>query len=342
MRKAFSRSLAAIVVLTVQLSAQKSPKAAQSAPLVLTGAIPLENVHGRIDHFGFDPKNRLFVSALGNNTEEVIDLSAQRVVHAISGVPAPQGVVYSPETNKLFVASTKGKLYIYEGTSFDLLSTIDFHGDADNLRYDPSEKRVYVGYGDDETAAIGMVDATTNKRLDEEFKTGAHPESFQLETSGANIYVNLPDLKQIAVINRKTHAISRWTLSLGANFPMALDESSDDRLFVASRAPSRMAVFNTKSGQLIMALPCAEDADDLYYDSPRKRIYVTGGEGYITVFQQKDADHYEPLAKVPSSLGARTSGYFGKVGKKGFDRLYVAVPARANHGAEIRIYTVQD
>jgi len=341
MQKALGLSLAAIAVVTVQLSARRAPKDAQSAPLVLTGAISLENVHGRIDHFGFDPKNRLFVSALGNNTEEVIDLSAQRVVHTISGVPAPQGVVYSPETNKLFVASTKGKLYIYDGTSFGLLSTIDFHGDADNLRYDPAEKRVYVGYGDDETAAIGMVDATTNKRLDEEFKTGAHPESFQLETSGSNIYVNLPDLKQIAVINRKTRAISRWTLSLGANFPMALDES-DDRLFIAGRTPSRMAVFNTKSGQLITALPCAQDADDLYYDSARKRIYVTGGEGYISVFQQKDADHYELLAKVPSSLGARTSGYAGKVGKKGFDRLYVAVPARANHGAELRIYTVQD
>jgi DNA-binding beta-propeller fold protein YncE len=219
MRRVLGPALAAITIFTVELLAQTNAKTAQPAPLVLTGAIPLENVHGRIDHFGFDPKNRLFVSALGNNTEEVIDLSAQRVVHTISGVPAPQGVVYSPETNKLFVASTKGKVYIYDGTSFDLLSTIDFHGDADNLRYDPVEKRVYVGYGDDETAAIGMVDATTNKRLDEEFKTGAHPESFQLETSGSNIYVNLPDLKQIAVINRKTNAILRWTLSLGAELP---------------------------------------------------------------------------------------------------------------------------
>jgi DNA-binding beta-propeller fold protein YncE len=112
-----------------------------------------------------------------------------RVIHTISGAPAPQGVVYSPETNKLFVASAKGKLYIYDGSTFDLITTIDFHGDADNLRYDPAEKRVYVGYGDDETAAIGMVDATTNERVDEEFKAGAHPESFQLETSGSNIYL---------------------------------------------------------------------------------------------------------------------------------------------------------
>lgn len=333
--------LALIVALATHVPAQKSSTPTAAHPLVLTGAIPLPNVLGRIDHFGFDPNNRLFLSALGNNTEEVIDLSAQRVVHTITGVPAPQGVVYSPETNKLFVASTKGKLYVYDGSSFDLLTTIDFHGDADNLRYDPAEKRVYVGFGDDEAAAIGMVDATTNERLDEDFKTGAHPESFQLEMSGSNIYVNLPDLKQIAVINRKTHAISRWNLSLGGNFPMALDEP-DHRLFISSRAPARMAVFNTESGQLVSALPCAQDTDDLYYDSARKRIYVTGGEGYISVFQQRDGDHYEPLARVPSSLGARTSGYFGKLGKKDFDRLYVAVPARANHGAEVWIYTVQD
>lgn len=85
-----------------------------------------------------------------------------------------------------------------------------------------------------------------------------------------------------------------------------------------------------------------QDADDLYFDSARRRIYVAGGEGYISVFQQKDTDNYQLLAKIPSSLGARTAGYSGKVGKKGFDRLYVAVPARANHGAEVRIYTVQD
>lgn len=341
MRADLGLALAVIMILPASLPAQKNAETAQPAPLVLTRAIPLEKVRGRIDHFGFDQQNKLFVSALGNNTEEVVDLSAQRVVHTITGVPTPQGVVYSPETNKLFIASAKGKLYIYDGTSFDLLTTIDFHGDADNLRYDPAEKRVYVGYGDDETAAIGMVDATTNKRLDEEFKTGAHPESFQLETSGPSIYVNLPDLKQIAKINRQTRAISRWKLSLGGNFPMALDET-DHRLFIASREPSRMAVFNTDSGQLVTALLCAQDADDLYYDSARKRIYVTGGEGYISVIRQKDADHYEAFAKVPSSLGARTSGYFGRLGKKGFDRLYVAVPARANHGAEIRIYTVQD
>jgi len=249
-------------------------------------------------------------------------------------------VVYAAEVNKLFVASSKGKLYIYDGTSFDLITAIDFHGDVDNLRYDAANKRVYVGYGDEETAAIGAVDATTNKRTDEEYKLGAHPESFQLESAGPNMYVNLPDLKQIAVINRSTHAIARWPLTLEHNFPMALDEAGH-RLFVGTHEPARMAVFDTQSGQMIAALPSVQDADDLYYDAGRKRIYMAGGEGFIYTFQQSDPGHYQLLAKMPTTLGARTAGYFGK-GKKGFERFFLAVPARADHGAEIWIYTVQD
>jgi DNA-binding beta-propeller fold protein YncE len=151
---------------------------------VVTGAILLPNVKGRIDHFGLDTShNRLFVSALGNNTEEIIGIGAQTVFHTISGVPTPQGVAYSPETNRFFVGSDEGKLYVYDGTTFDLITSIDSGDDVDNLRYDAAEKRLYVGYGGEKTGAIGMVDAATNKRIDGEYKLGAHPESFQLAAS---------------------------------------------------------------------------------------------------------------------------------------------------------------
>ena len=321
-------------------NSQAAPQVEPTKPLVLTEAIPTPGVQGRFDHFGFDGKNQLFVAALGNNTVEVIDISARVRAHSIAGIPNPQGVVYAPDAKKLFAASSKGKLRIYDGANFELLKEIDFHGDVDNLRYDAATHRVYVGYGEDETGAIGTVDALTNERLTEEYKLGAHPESFQLEVSGPNIYVNLPDLKQIAVINRKSGSIKRWPMKLEHNFPMALDEAGQ-RLFVATHEPARLAVFDTNSGRSIAELPCVQDADDVYYDAGRKRIYVPGGEGYISVFQMSDPDHYRLLAKIPSTLGARTAGYFGK-GRKGFDRFFLGVPARADHGAEIWIYTVQD
>jgi DNA-binding beta-propeller fold protein YncE len=333
-------AVAVAIVSTTLVVAQGPSTPPEAQPLVLTGAIPLPNVQGRIDHFGLDPKGQLFVSALGNNTEEVIDIGAGRLVHAISGIPKPQGVAFSSDLNKLFVGSDEGKLYIYDGASFELITSIDFGDDVDNLRYDAASKRLYLGYGDEAAGAIAIVDVATNKRLDEELKLGAHPESFQLEASGPNIYVNLPDLKQIAVINRSTHAISRWPLTLGNNLPMALDESGH-RLFVVTRAPARLVVLDTSSGHVVAAIPCVQNSDDVYYDSARRRIYVLGGEGYISVFQQKDADHYGLIAKIPSAVGARTGGYFGK-GKKGFEVLYVAVPARSDRGAEVLIYTVQD
>jgi DNA-binding beta-propeller fold protein YncE len=318
-----------------------APAAAEtSPPLVLTGSIPLEGVKGRFDHFA-SGKGKVFVSALGNNTVEVMDLFAGIRSHEITGVPNPQGVTFSPETNKLFVASEKGKVYIYNGDSYKLITTLNFEGGADNLRYDATNKRVYVGCGDDEkNSAIAAIDAVTNKRLDEVYNLGGEPESFQLEKSGPNIYVNVPDLKQIVAINRSTKELTRWPVTPAQNFPMALDEANH-RVIVATREPATVSVFDTATGKMVASLPTVQDSDDLYYSAERKRIYVAGREGSIWVYQQNDPDHYALLAKVPTALGAGTAGYFGRQGK-GFDRFYLAIPAGANSNAEVRIYTLQD
>jgi DNA-binding beta-propeller fold protein YncE len=319
--------------------ARRAP--ARDKPLVFTEAVPLDNAKGRFDHFALG-RGILFVSALGSNAVEAINIAGRVLDHAITGVPDPQGMAFSPDTNKLFVASGKGQLHIYDAKSYDPIATLDFEGGADNLRYDASNKRVYVGCGDGEkNGAIAAVDAVTNQRLDEEYKLGGEPEAFQLEHAGPHIYVNVPDLKQIVVLNRATKQIVRWPLK-GAegNFPMALDEA-DHRLFVGVHAPPRLAVFDTASGRQVALLPSVQDSDDLYFDAARKRIYMPGGEGFIEVFQMADPDHYQLLARIPTGIGAKTAGYFGKQGK-GFDRFYLAVPARGGQPAEVRIYTVQD
>src|SRR6266576_3094656 len=317
------------------------PPAAEGAPpLILTATVPLEGVKGRFDHFA-SGKGRVFVSGLGNNSVEVIDLFKGTRVHQITGVPNPQGVTFSPEANKLFVASEKGKVYIYDGDSYKLLSTLDFDGGADNLRYEAATKRVYVGCGDNENnASIAAIDATTNKRLDEVYKVGGEPESFQLEKNGPNIYVNVPDLKQIVVINRTTKELTRWPLTVGQNFPMSLDET-DHRVIVGTREPATLTVLDTTTGKVVASVPTVQDTDDLYYSPEHKRVYVPGRAGEIWVYQQTDPDHYNVISKIPTVVGAGTAGYFGRQGK-GFDRFYLAVSASASTSAEVRIYTMQD
>src|SRR5437762_8893027 len=75
-------------------------------PLKLEKTIPLPEVQGRIDHMSLDTRGqRLFVSALGNNTVEVIDIKEGKRIHSVPGVQEPQGVLYVSGNNRLFVAS---------------------------------------------------------------------------------------------------------------------------------------------------------------------------------------------------------------------------------------------
>ncbi len=304
-------------------------------PLRLVQTIPMPGVTGRIDHLSIDLKReRLFVAALGNNTVEVLDLRAGKRLHSITGLQEPQGLIYLPELNKLFVASGgDGTCKSFDGELFKLLDTIKFPDDADNIRYDLAARLLYVGYG---KGALGIADPAKAARVGD-IELGGHPESFQLEKSGSRIFVNVPTAKHIAVIDRhKRTVLAKWPITqAAAHFPMALDETNH-RLFAGCRKPPKVLVFDTTSGKLVAELASTGDADDLFYDAARKRLYVSGGEGFISVFRQHGSDQYQSLAKLATRAGARTSLFVPES-----SRLYLAVPQREGKEAEVRGYEVK-
>src|ERR1700674_441991 len=157
--------LAALCVLTMRgtKSAVAQTQTRELLPLQLEEQIPVPGVAGRLDHFTSDAKRRrLFVSALGKNTLEVIDVFAGRGVPSIKGRAQPQGPLYVPSVDKLYVANAEdGKVRVYDGGTYTLRKTIDFGSDPDNMRYDESSKRVYVGFGQ-EDGGIGMIDPKTD------------------------------------------------------------------------------------------------------------------------------------------------------------------------------------
>jgi DNA-binding beta-propeller fold protein YncE len=332
----------AMLLFTLCGAAQELPTD-ETAPLVLDRIIPIPGIEGRFDHMAVDNEHgRVFASVYGNDSVEVLDTARGRRIHSIQeGFIKPQMVVYLPESNRIVVSSEgDGTCKILDADTYKLIDAVKFSDDADQLRYDPVAKRVYVAYGDGNESAIGIFDATTNKRLEGEFKLAAHPESFQLEEKGPKIFVNLASISQIAVIDRNTHKIVNWKLEgAGTNFPMALDEAHR-RMFVAARKPARLLVLDMDTGKEIASLPGAIDTDDMSFDSDRKRIYVTSGEGFIFVYQQIDPDRYQRIAKIPTTIGARTSAYTGQVGKH--NSFYLAVPARSNRGAELWVYETRD
>jgi hypothetical protein len=201
--------------------------------------------------------------------------------------------------------------------------------DADNVRYDPEHERLYVGFG---SGAIAIVDALKRERVGE-VALEAHPESFQRDSSG-RIFVNEARRARVAVVDVEKRAVtSRWGLDgASANYPMALDDAGH-RLFVAARQPPRLIVMDTATGRIVASLQTEADADDVFFDASRQRVYVIGGGGSIAVYERTDPDHYAERARVRTAAGART-GLFSP----GQDRLYVAVPRRANPVAEIRVF----
>ena len=324
----------AFVILLLSLVAFPKPSFGQSGatePLKLETTIPMAEVQGRIDHLSIDVTGqRLFVAALGNNSLEVIDLRENKQVHTINGLAEPQGIAYIPSVNRLFVANAKdGSVRAFDAGSWKMLKSTSYGNDADNLRKDPSSGNVWVGYGG---GALGEFDQEGTKLAD--IKLDAHPESFQLEKSGSRIFVNLPGSRKIAVVDRKTRSVSESWGTGGplANYPMALDER-DHRLFVVTRLPARLIVLDTDHGKRVASLPAIGDCDDVFYDERRHRIYAVGGEGGISVFQQRDTDHYDEIGRIKTVSGART-GFFSAE----FDKLYVAVRKHESQSAQIRIY----
>jgi len=308
---------------------------AQEKTLKLKQTIPLPGVEGRIDHFALDASGeRLFVCALGNNTVEVLDLRKGERIHSITGLGAPQGIVYIPELDRLFVANDKGGIFkIYDGKSFQQISELNFEDDADNVRYEDTTKRIYVGFG---SGGIAIVNAQDGKQISS-IKLSGHPEAFELEKNGKRIFVNVPNARNVAVIDQDKGAVTAtWKTDLAfGNFPMALDERNH-RLFVGCRIPSKLVVLNTELGEVVAKFDISGDPDDLFYDSKRHRIYAICGAGKIDIIEQTDPNTYTTSTNVNTADGARTGLFVSER-----DILFVAVPHRGSQKAEVRAYHVE-
>ena len=134
----------------------------QNNPLNLVTTIPLPNVSGRIDHLTFDSKNKIvFVAALGNNSVEVVDLKSDKVIHTIKNLSEPQGLAFIPESNSLAIANcSNGSCDVFNTRTFQKTTSIHLGEAADKLRYDATDKKLYVG---SELGDIEMNDTTTFK-----------------------------------------------------------------------------------------------------------------------------------------------------------------------------------
>jgi hypothetical protein len=302
------------------------------ALLLLETTIPLHNVSGRIDHMAIDlPRKRLMVAELGNNSVDIIDLDNGSSVHRISRLREPQGIGYAGRADTILVANAgDGSVRLFNARDFSPVGRVELSDDADNVRIDPRNGLAVVGYG---SGGLALIDPAARTKV-ADVLLPAHPEGFQIDPSSGRAYVNIPDAHQIAVVDLNARrVVANWpTRNASANFPMALDPSQS---LIASvfRSPPVLQLLDSATGEERKRTATCGDADDVFFDPRRARIYISCGAGDVTVLEHKAAD-WATLGTIQTASGARTSLFVPEL-----DRLFVAERAGLlGSEAAIRVY----
>ncbi len=335
-----------VVVCAIGYAQTGSSQESAKQPLRLVQTISIPNVKGRLDHMDVDIKGkRLFVAGLENGTFEVVDLEAGKWVRSMPGFKKPQGALVVSEFNKLFVASgDDGMLRVFRTDTLELLDSIHLEPGPNRVVYEPNSKLVYVGYGGKDAGKdygeIGIIDARRDKLVGD-IRVVAHPSELLLDRAGTTLFVFISRANQLQVIDtKKRQVLSTWPVTSQHPGDAAFDESAS-RLFIGTHTPPEMIAMNSKSGKEVAHLPTAEGMDGVYFDAGRKRVYVSGGRdllaGFVYVYQQLNADHYEITGKIPTRGGAGTSFW-----SPDLNRYYVAAPANGKEDAAILVYAPQD
>lgn len=332
-----------LFILTLALVCAVEVPAQEKAPLRLVQTITVPGAR-KWDHFGVDLKgNRLFVTSEEEPAVEVFDLRTNQHLQTLTEFKEPHNVLPFPELKRIFVVDGEAsEIKILDYDSYKLVGRTELTIDADPVVYDPASKYLYVVNGGREaktpTCLISIVDTITGKKLADMKLDTNRLESMAIEKSGPRLFVNMTGINSIGVVDREKRAVVQtWPISAGKeNVPLQYDEATH-RLFFATRKPSKLVVVNADNGKEVTSLDVADYVDDLAYDAAHHRLYVPGGggNGAVTVVEQRGADNYQVVATVATKPGAKTARLVPELNK-----YYVGVPAKDGQPAQILVYDV--
>jgi DNA-binding beta-propeller fold protein YncE len=332
------------VVLVLALAWVPKLPAQQKAPLRLAQTVSVPGVGRKWDHFGVDLKgHRLFVTSEEDPAVEVFDLQTNEHIKSLTEFKVPHNVLAFPDMKQILVVDGgASEIKVLDYNSYKLIGHTELTIDADPIAYDPVAKYLYVVNGGREAhtpyCLISVVDLKSGRKLADMKLDTNRLESMAIEKSGSRLFVNMTGANEIGVVDReKRTVVQTWPITAGKeNVPMQFDEATH-RLFVATRKPSKLVVVNTDTGKEVTSLPVADYVDDLAYDSAHHRLYIPGGggEGAVSVVEQRGADDYQVIANIPTKPGAKTARLVPELNK-----YYVGVPAKDKQEAQILVFDV--
>ncbi len=287
--------------------------ATSGAPLTLSGSTDFPGYTGDFDHFAIDAKGRrLFLAGEESAELEVMDLVSGKIQHRLKGFGVPHSLLFMPESRELLVIDGEKPSKIFDATTLKVKRSYPFALGADSFGFDRSSGHIWLVTGGKDVplpdSNLTEIDPRTGRKFVNVHFDADHVEAMAVEQNGPHIFINVTDKNYLAVVDKQSgKVVHQWHIAEAEqNAPLAFDETTR-RLFVVTRKPGKLIVLNADTGATIASFTAPERTDQVTWDAANRRIYVTGGEGYISVIEQDDADHYRAAAKIPSLPGAKTA-----------------------------------
>jgi DNA-binding beta-propeller fold protein YncE len=143
--------------------------------------------------------------------------------------------------------------------------------------------------------AVAVVDVTKDeivKTIEFASETGMP----QYDSVARKVYVNLRNSNEVAEIDPATDTVvGRYPVEgCQFNHGMAID-SEHHRAFLLCSGNRTFTVFGLDTHKTVAKLPIPAGADVVKFDPGLRRIYVACSSGFISVFEERAADHYQKL-----------------------------------------------
>jgi hypothetical protein len=298
---------------TTPPAATAAPAPAAVEPLKLSGSTDFPGYKGDFDHFAIDTAGgTLFLAGEESAELEVMDLESGAIKQRIKGFGVPHSLLFMADANELLVIDGEKPSKVFDVTTMKVKRSYPFKAGADSYGLDRSNGHIWLVTGGKDVpqkdSNLIEFDPKTGKKFVNVHFDADHVEAMAVEQDGPNLYINVTDKNYLAVIEKKTgKVLQQWKIKEAEqNAPLAFDEKNH-RLFVVTRKPAMTVILNADTGATVASFTAPMRTDQVVWDEANRRVYVTGGEGFISVIEQDDADHYHEAAKIPSMAGAKTA-----------------------------------
>jgi hypothetical protein len=287
---------------------------APASPLSIVGHLDLPGYEGDFDHFSADVAgNRLFVAAEDHGTLEVFSLDKLARLATVKGpIETPHSILLMPDVHKLLVTETgKSMSHYFNSDTYAFEKPLPLVPGADSVGYDAPRNRLYIVTGGKDVPMpdswLEQVNPRTGKLINKLHFDADHVEALAVEEHGPHLFINVTDKNYVAVLDKDTlKEVARWPVTAAqANCCFAFDEANH-RLFMVTRKPGKMLVLNSQTGATLATFDAPARVDQVLWDEARHRAYALGGEGWISIVEEKDPDHFAELPRLVTAPGAKT------------------------------------